>query len=329
VVVSKTVNPLRVGIAILFVTIALACVACGPTDAPGIACDGVNADPECRGIVVNGAQRAFLLHVPATYHAGGALVIALHGVGELGPRLRDVSLLSLKADTEGFAIAYPNATKPANSDIAQWNGFLNASFGTSPPDDIGFLRQLIAELQRELAPDSRRIFVVGLSNGGLMAERVAVELGDKVAAVADVAGTLAEKRDLAAIPTVAVPMSVLLIHGDSDATVPCCALKAATTMDDAFDFFAGARGNDCAVVSTTQPICDGPETPSSLPEKRASSCRAGTEVQFYMLFGGRHGWYQGPLNVAGQEGYNPLFGDSVGTTMNDVIWRFFESHARS
>ena len=77
------------------------------------------------------------------------------------------------------------------------------------------------------------------------------------------------------------------------------------------------------------PICEAPETPSALPSKRATSCRDGSEVQFYMLFGGRHGWYQGSLTAPGTEGYNPLFADSIGTTMNAVIWHWFATHPKS
>lgn len=282
-----------------------------------------HADPECHGITVDGTARVYLLHVPPQYHPGGSLVIALHGTNELGPRFRDVSQLSATADAQGFAIAYPNVL----ASFGAWNTYFTRVGDVQPPDDIAFLRALITSLEAQLAPNPGRVYVVGLSNGGLMAHRVAVELSDLVAAVADVAGTLSTN------PAVAPPMpstgvSMLMLHGDSDVIVPCCTFKGAATMDDSFNFWAGPSANACAAVSTTAPICEAPETPSSLAAKRATSCRDGAEVQFYMLFGGRHGWYQGPLNVPGEEGYNPLFADSIGTTMNDVIWRWLDSHHR-
>lgn len=301
---------------------ALAFISC--TQEKAFACDAEgHADPECHGITVDGTQRVYLLHVPPQYHAGGSLVIALHGTNQLGPRFREVSQLSATADAKGFAIAYPNAL----ASFGAWNTYFTRVGDVQPPDDIAFLRALITALKTQLAPNPGRVFVVGLSNGGLMTHRVAVELADLVAAAADVAGTLSTNPAVA-VPIPAAGVSVLMLHGDSDVVVPCCTFKGAATLDDSFNFWAGPSGDACTAVSTPEPICEAPETPSSLASKRATGCRDGAQVQFYMLFGGRHGWYQGPLNVPGEEGYNPLFADSIGTTMNDVIWHWFDTHAR-
>jgi polyhydroxybutyrate depolymerase len=308
----------------LWIALCLLIVACD--NVKPLTCDGEHADPECHSIVVGSATRVYLLHVPATYRAGAPLVIGLHGVGELGPRFRDVSQLSVMADTLGFAIAYPNAT-PVNG-VATWDAYFNF-FGDHPPDDIGFLRQLITTLRAQLGADPKRVYVVGLSNGGLMTHRVAVELSDLVAAVADVAGTLASSsQSISLVPTPAHGVSVLMLHGDSDFTVPCCTFKSATSLEETFDYWAGAQGDGCASVSTTESLCKDSETPNALPSKRATGCRDGSEVQFYMLFGGRHGWYQGALTDPGGEAYNPLFADSIGTTMNDVIWHWLETHPK-
>ncbi len=307
----------------------MAVIACSDSGiAPICGVDG-RADPECHTLPFDGVARPYLLHVPSSYHAGGSLVIALHGVGELGPRLRDISQLSETADAEGFAIAYPNATVASLTGFAEWNVYFSESFGPNPPDDVGFLRALVAQLRTQLSPDAKRIYVVGLSNGGLMVHRVAAEMSDVVAAVVDVTGTIATTPSTANVHSPASGVSVLMLHGDADDVVPCCEFRGAATIDDSFAFWAGGRGDACSAVSTTAPICEAPETPSALPSKRATSCRDGSEVQFYMLFGGRHGWYQGSLTTPGTEGYNPLFADSIGTTMNAVIWHWFATHPKS
>jgi polyhydroxybutyrate depolymerase len=306
--------------AFLFVMLCAAC-----THERAFVCgDDGRTDPECHGLSSGGATRVYLLHVPAQYHAGGSLVIALHGTNELGPRFRDVSQLSATADAQGFAIAYPNALPGFDA----WNVYFSRTADMPPPDDIAFLRELITSLTAQLAPDPRRVYVVGLSNGGIMAHRVAVELSDLVAAVADVAGTLATSQALVNVPSPANGVSVLMLHGDSDVIVPCCTFKGAATLDDSFDYWASTRANACAAVSTSAPICEAPETSSSLASKRASGCRDGAEVQFYKLFRGRHGWYQGSLTDPDAEGYNPLFADSIGVTMNEVIWHWFETHPK-
>jgi poly(3-hydroxybutyrate) depolymerase len=76
-------------------------------------------------------------------------------------------------------------------------------------------------------------------------------------------------------------------------------------------------------------MCEGPETPSTLSEKHASSCKSGVAVQFYKLQGGRHAWYAVPMNVAGSAPYNPLFDSTVGITTNDILWNFFAAHPKA
>ena len=305
--------------------------ACTDAQGPALDCGEGTKTPECHAMTAQGKARTYLLHVPASYTHGGALVVALHGVGQTAARFARVSTLSDEADAKGFAIVYPNASFAELSQTNEWNVFFSGAFGASPPDDMAFLRQLIAQLVGELAPDPRRIFVIGLSNGGLMAHRVAVEMGDVVSAVAVVAGALATSRAVDNVPPAASPVSVLMIHGDDDFVIPCCGLRATATIDDSFDYWAGPRGNSCAVLSTTEPLCAGVETPSAVGDKLASGCAGaggGTEVQFYKLFGGQHGWYVGRLDMPGQEGYNPRFDASTGITLNDIIWNWLSRHAR-
>src|SRR5262249_57862501 len=114
------------------------------------------------------AARAYLRHVPASFRPNASgLVIALHGSNGSGTMFRSGSLLSEKADQAGFAVAYPYALLSPGAGITEWNEFYNNSFGGNPPDDVGFLRELIMALQSQLRPDPKRIYVTRFSNGGL------------------------------------------------------------------------------------------------------------------------------------------------------------------
>jgi polyhydroxybutyrate depolymerase len=55
-------------------------------------------------------------------------------------------------------------------------------------DDVGFVRALIDKLAENFPIDRRRIYATGMSNGGMMAHRLAAEASDIIAAVAPVAG---------------------------------------------------------------------------------------------------------------------------------------------
>ncbi|RMH16900.1 MAG: hypothetical protein D6698_09025, partial [Gammaproteobacteria bacterium] len=57
--------------------------------------------------------------------------------------------------------------------------------GDGPSDDVGFLKEIIKELEQELNIDPSRIYMVGFSSGAQMAYRCAVEMGDQIAAVVE------------------------------------------------------------------------------------------------------------------------------------------------
>src|SRR4029077_3660939 len=82
-------------------------------------------------------------------------------------------------------------------------------------DDIGFLGKVLDDLATVVNVDRKRIYCAGLSNGGMMAYRVAAEMSDRIAAVASVAGTMVcdeckPKR----------PVPILHFHGTKDSLVP-------------------------------------------------------------------------------------------------------------
>jgi polyhydroxybutyrate depolymerase len=293
------------------------------------ACGEILLDANCRTINFGGVTRAYLLHVPATFLSGsGALVIALHGSQGSGLRLSQTSGLNSESDQKGFAVAYPYALVSPGAGITEWNEFFNHSFGTNPPDDVGFIRALIQSLQSELNPDPKRIFVTGLSNGGFMAHRVAVQLSDVVAAIGVVEGTLVSPGDPANVPPPLAPVSVLMLHGDQDPTVPCCSLPPVASQEQSFNYWIGPSANACSTVDTSQPICDSGGNPVAV-EKDAKGCRGNTEVKYYRLEGGVHLWYTGPMNVSGQSPFNPDFDASTGVTTDDILWNFFASHPKA
>jgi len=57
-------------------------------------------------------------------------------------------------------------------------------------DDMGFIRALITRMAQEHGIDPRHVFVLGYSNGGEIAFRLAVETPDEVAAVAALGASL-------------------------------------------------------------------------------------------------------------------------------------------
>lgn len=316
-----------------FLILTLTLGSCGgsPTaSGPALnACGEAAPDPNCRTLAVGGLTRAYLLYVPANFRRdSSALVIALHGSQGSGLRLSRISGLNTKADQVGFAVAYPYALVSPGAGFTEWNEFFNHSFGSNPPDDVGFVRQLILTLQSEIGPDPKRIYVTGLSNGGMMAHRVGVQLSDLVAAIGVVEGTLVSPGDPANVPAAVAPVSVLMLHGDQDATVPCCSAPPVASQEQTFNYWAGPTANACTTFDTTQPLCDAQGSLTAVLEKDATGCHGSAEVRFYRLGGGAHLWYTTPMNVADQVPYNPAFDSTTGVTTDDILWNFFATHPK-
>ena len=163
------------------------------------------------------ADRPVQLYVPASRPVGvpAALVVVLHGyTGEADGAVQFFGLRPL-ADQRGFLVAAPQGTADSEGKT-----FWNASkaccnFGGSAVDDSAYLSQVIATVVATQGVDPARVYVVGHSNGGFMAHRLACEHADQVAAIASLAGALDSDADC----TPAQPVSVVQIHGTADETI--------------------------------------------------------------------------------------------------------------
>jgi len=143
------------------------------------------------------------------------LVLSLHGYGADAETQDWYFGLSARIPAYGFALIAPQGTTDS-----QGNAFWNATDGCcnfygSEVDDYAWLNQLVAEA-REIV-DVSGVYVVGYSNGGFMAYRLACEGLEGLVAIASLAGS--EYGDRARCDD-APPISVLQIHGDADLDIP-------------------------------------------------------------------------------------------------------------
>ena len=100
------------------------------------------------------------------------------------------------------------------------NGVPNAN----DADDVGFLREVVAQVAAVHPVDTTRIYVTGHSQGCFMAQRVLAQASDLVAAVACFAGGLALSDELGVYPLYELsseytPRPLMVIHGNADLTV--------------------------------------------------------------------------------------------------------------
>jgi polyhydroxybutyrate depolymerase len=220
-----------------------------------------------------------------------------------------------KSEQAGYIAVFPNGfSKFKSGNFATWNaGKCCAAARDENVDDVGFVRDIIKNLRGQLNIDPNRIFADGISNGGMMAYRLACEMSDVFKAIASVAGTDNTKS---CFPK--APISILHIHARNDDL-------------ELFDGGAGRRSSQVtSFVSVPDSIAkwvrfDGcSPTPKRVFENSGaycdaySQCRGGVEVELCVTATGGHSWPGGKK----PRGDAPT---STALSATDVIWDFFNS----
>ncbi len=158
---------------------------------------------------IGGFKRHFLIYGPDTVKA---VVIALHGGGGSSYTFLRLTKgrFNTLADTSGFLMIYPDAIGK------HWNDGRGLKIYRSnrlQVDDVAFISALIDSFGRGLP-----VFITGMSNGGMMAFRIACELPKKISGIATVSASMTEmlKRKCTNPPDI----PLLMINGTADPIVP-------------------------------------------------------------------------------------------------------------
>lgn len=274
----------------------------------------------------DGLRRSYTVHVPAASSGKGRvpLVLVLHGGGGNADNAERMTGFSIKADQEGFIVAYPEGSGRFRGRVLTWNAGHCCGYAmTHRIDDTGFIRALIDTLIRDYPIDPKRVFVTGMSNGGMMAHRLGRELPDRIAAIAPVVATLFGDENK---PN--EPVSALMINGLLDTSVPNAGGAPGGRFAGAWDgrparpaldqlmFWAKANGcsNDTADDSARQ---DGGDY-----IRWQARCPAGVATELYVVKNTGHAWPGGQRGTARAD--DP--GNAVRAT--DIIWAFFKAHGK-
>ena len=274
-----------------------------------------------------GLDRKALVHVPPGYDPARPmpLVLAFHGGGGHAEFMADDQRYGLgpKADREGFVVVYPNGfSRLPGGRLATWNA--GACCGDSRDrqvDDVGFTRALVALLGQRLNIDNRRVFAVGMSNGGMMAHRLACDASDLFQAVASVAGT-----DVTRDCSPARPVSVLQVHARDDDHVLFSGGAGPQAFRDRSKITDFTSVPETLARWTQRNRCQAPparvlERPGALCEAYAS-CAGGVTVQLCATDEGGHSWPGAATVRRGKEAA------SQALSANDVVWDFFKAASR-
>lgn len=276
-----------------------------------------------------GRQRAYLLHLPPAYDGKTPLplVMVLHGGLGNANSVAEMSVMSAKADRESFIAVYPDGSGRAEDRLLTWNGGYCCGYAlNNNVDDVGFLGALIEELTTTMPADPHRIYLTGISNGAIMAYRLAAERCDLIAAVAPIAGAVGGQPPPGelpwSIPRPAQPVSVIAFHGKRDNNVPYDGGQGSQALTEvvhlsvsqSINFWVNADG--CYSVPTTTTSANG-----NIVASTYTGGRDGSEVVLYTILDGGHAWPGGNSYTGGDAPTR----DIVAT---DLMWTFFAAHPK-
>jgi polyhydroxybutyrate depolymerase len=272
-----------------------------------------------QSLTFGGRERRYLLHLPPGIGRAQPLplVIVLHGGGNTPEMAEKMSGMSSKANSAGFIVAYPQGTTTPNTELYTWNAGNCCGYALdNNVDDVGFIRALIEKLQAEYNVDSQRVFVNGISNGGMMAYRLGCELSDKIAAIAPIAGAL----NVDCKPS--QPVSVVAFHGTNDEHVlyeggePITKADPHPRVDNsvAYAMTFWSQRDGCAATPAR-------EERGLIIRDEYAGCANGTGVLLFTIKGSPHIW---PLS----RGFFMTDPPMQGLSATDAMWEFFKRHPK-
>ena len=280
-------------------------------------------------------RRSYLVHVPPQADSGRPLPVVLnfHGGGAHADAQKQYSRMDPAADRDGYVAVYPNGTGGIGGRLLAWNaGACCGWAAASRVDDVGFVLALLDDLARRMPLDPGRIYATGLSNGSMMAYRLAAEASPRIAATAGVAGAMTLPRFAPA-----VPVPVMHIHSVDDRRAlydgglgPAFPFTNTRALHEPVDVMLDKwiAHNGCpAQPQVVGPVSGRPDAADAAHTATRYTyvpCRDGTQVVLWKLTGAGHVW------PGGVQDYLPLL-LGAGTTVidaNDEMWRFFSRFRR-
>lgn len=225
----------------------------------------------------DGVSRTYALYLPSYLSSSMPLVMFFHGAGgHAWPQMQSSPFKAI-AEQEHFMVVFPQATIWDQPDIPSWNVVHYVDV-----DDVGFVESMLQQLEDEYPVNDQRVYACGMSSGGFMTYALAFSMGEKLAAIAPVAGFPIQ---YAMINTpLKAPLPLLHIHGTHDSTVTY--LPSVPTTIDYF-----VENNVCNSTPVLSQIPNThPEDGSTITVYTYESPYHRKDVVLYKIEGGGHSW---------------------------------------
>lgn len=272
----------------------------------------------------------YRLHVPTGYkgEVSRPLVVVIHGAFSTAREIEEQSGFSKLADHEGFIAVYPEGMGIFGF-LQHWNaGHCCGKAAADNIDDVGFIAAVINEVAARLSVDLDRVYMVGFSNGGMLAYRFAAERSNIIAAVAPMAAAIGG-RPSADVPLWVLPKPIakvpaIIFHAMDDDSVPYLGGQSLRhggeqeylSVEESIRFWV--KHNGCNKTAVQKNLYGGSVIYSLWKDPAGSN-----DISLYAIKEWGHIW-PGKYFTSTLGPENPLNGFDAA----EIVWDFFKSRRR-
>lgn len=249
-------------------------------------------------VMVGEMERSYLLYIPAglANNQPVPVVFVFHGSGGDPRSMRAGLGFNDIADNAGFIVVYPKGINGI------WNPVTPSHELSTNVDDLGYVRQILLDLKKNVQIDPKRIYSTGFSLGAMFSFRLACEMSDIFAAIGPVSGA-----HLYNPCEPEHPVSVIQVHGLEDANVPYegdPTIQDFLSTEEDIKFWTQLDGCD------DYPLVENLLN-ESITHTAYTTCNAGSAVELFLIEKGTHAWPSKYIWDASQ-----------------TIWEFFAAHPK-
>jgi polyhydroxybutyrate depolymerase len=268
-------------------------------------------------ILSAGVEREYEIFRPAGAAGPAPAVFVLHGGGGTAGAMRRYAGFDRLAAEVGIVAVYPQGLD------RHWNDERGPGAQSTAGDDQ-FLLDLAEHLAEAGIIDRRRIYIAGISNGGIMALQMACSHADRIAGIAVIAASL--PVGYRCEPARSLP--VIFFNGTADRFIPFEGGPIAGQ-------FAGERGSVVPVQESIEVFArslgcrrrDARPLPDPVPPDGTGAtiylyegCRPGGALESVVIEGGGHSWPGAQQGIILAHILGPA---SRAVDANAELWRFF------
>ncbi len=296
-------------------------------------------------VEINEHTRTYVVHLPQGYDSQQhyPVVILLHGRDQDAAEMARLTHFNEFADKDSIIAVYPNAVngrwnfganqlQPYRRGPYRRRGPFGPGYpppgprqepgqrrpGAGPAEEFPFFHRMLDRLATHYSVDTRRIYAVGLGEGGFMALRMGCNMADRIAAIATVAATM--PKTLNCIPSRPIP--VLLINGTEDHIVHYDGgryrdglLHLLSAEDSAKEW---ARLNRCSEKPNESKLPSLQKGSKDTKVYLFDGCHENAQVALYAVKDGGHTWPGGEQYMSEKE----IGKTSHALNANETIWSF-------